>query len=112
MLNEIIVRQGLTTSNSGAILVNRKGGLVMGQAAISARVDIEDKKDFEKFCKETGLTVTTAINIFVKAVLREQRIPFEVETDPFYSEENMARLRDAIKEYEAGHYTEHELIEV
>jgi len=36
----------------------------------------------------------------------------EGETDPFYSEANMARLRKAIADINAGKLTEHELIRV
>ena len=41
-------------------------------------------------------------------VTREQRIPFEVLADPFYSEENMARLKKAAADLDAGKGTIHE----
>jgi DNA-damage-inducible protein J len=74
----------------------------MPQTNLSVRVDEQDKKQFEAFCDSTGMNVSVAVNIFVKAVLREQRIPFEVGVDPFYSSENMERLRKSIAEMEAG----------
>ncbi|MCD8323671.1 MAG: hypothetical protein LUC32_01745 [Clostridiales bacterium] len=39
------------------------------------------KNDFEKFCAECteGLSVTMAVNIFVKRMIKEGRIPFPVE---------------------------------
>ena len=40
---------------------------------------------------------------------REKRIPFEVSVDPFYSEENMTRLRKAIQDLDAGKGTAHEV---
>ena len=36
------------------------------------------KKDFNTFCEEIGLNMSTAINLFMRAVLREKRIPFEL----------------------------------
>ncbi len=36
------------------------------------------KKQFELFCNELGLTMTTAFNIFAKTVVRQQKIPFEL----------------------------------
>ena len=57
----------------------------MSQANLSVRVDEKDKKNFELFCNKTGMNVSVAINMFIKSVLREQRIPFEIKTDPFYS---------------------------
>ena len=48
----------------------------MAQATITARVDARDKANFDEFCANVGLNTSTAINLFVKAVLRENRIPF------------------------------------
>ncbi len=91
----------------------------MAQATLSVRLDSTDKQYFEEFCKSAGLNVSVAINMFVKAVIKKQRIPFEIEgtpishsDDPFYSDENMKRIREAVAEIDAGHYTIHEPIEV
>lgn len=50
---------------------------------LSVRVDANDKKSFEHFCDEVGMNVSTAINMFMKAVLREQKLPFEVHSKTF-----------------------------
>ena len=86
----------------------------MAQATITARVDADDKKMFDEFCDDVGLNTSTAINLYVKAVLRERRIPFEIAQpeDPFYSESNMAYVRKSVEELHAGKGTSHELIEV
>jgi DNA-damage-inducible protein J len=39
------------------------------------------------------MNASVAVNMFVKKVLKEHRLPFVVELDPFYSESNMAELR-------------------
>ena len=51
---------------------------------------------------------------FVKAVLRENRIPFEItqNQDPFYSDANMAHVKKSVQELRSGKGTAHELIEV
>ena len=86
----------------------------MAQATLTASVDAQDKIDFDAFCSNVGLNTSTAINLFVKAVLRENRIPFEIAQapDPFYSEANMAYVKKSVKELRAGKGTAHELIEV
>jgi DNA-damage-inducible protein J len=78
---------------------------------MSIRVDERDKKLFDSFCDQTGMNVSVAVNMFVKKVLREQKLPFAVELDPFYSESNMRVLRQSIKDADAGKLTVHELIE-
>ncbi len=69
-------------------------GDTMNQSILSVRVDSDDKKNFETFCNETGMNVSTAINMFIKAVLREQKLPFEIKSDK-YEEEVYTKLLEA-----------------
>ena len=50
----------------------------MSQANICIRLDENLKKQFDYLCNEFGLTMTAAINMFIKAVVRESKIPFEI----------------------------------
>jgi len=86
----------------------------MAQSMLSIRIDSDDKKAFEEFCNETGLNVSVAINLYVKNVIHKQKLPFEVEADPFYSQENIKRLKKSIADVKSGKATlkEHDLIEV
>lgn len=84
----------------------------MSQTNINIRIDEELKKQFDKFCSDVGMTMTTAFCIFAKKAVKEQRIPFEISADPFYSTANMERLEKAAKDAENGKLTVHELIEV
>lgn len=54
-------------------------------------------------------TVPAAYTVFATAVTREQRIPFEVTSDPFYSKANVERLRRNIVEMESTGGTVHEV---
>lgn len=78
-------------------------------AQISLRVDDDIKRSAERTFDDIGLSMSTAINIFLKTVVRENRIPFELAADPFYSEENMTRLRKAVDDLNAGRGTVHEV---
>ena len=82
-------------------------------AQISLRVDDDVKRGAEQTFEAVGLSMSTAINIFLKKVARERRIPFELSADPFYSESNMRYLEKKMKDYKAGqlNLAEHELIE-
>ena len=53
----------------------------MSQATISIRVDQTLKKNFDLLCEAFGLSATSAFNIFMKAVVRERKIPFEIRAD-------------------------------
>lgn len=50
----------------------------MAQTSINIRMDSELKNAFEDFCKDVGMTMTTAICVFAKKVVKENRIPFEI----------------------------------
>lgn len=50
----------------------------MANTNINIRMDADLKQQFEAFCADMGMTMTTAINIFVKKAVREYRIPFEI----------------------------------
>ncbi|MCM1127740.1 MAG: type II toxin-antitoxin system RelB/DinJ family antitoxin [Lachnospiraceae bacterium] len=86
----------------------------MAQSTLTARVDTQDKMAFDSFCSSVGLNTSTAINLFVKAVLREHRIPFEImqNPDPFYNSANQAYIMKSVEELRAGKGKAHELIEV
>ena len=85
----------------------------MAQANLSVRIDEKDKKNFEMFCNETGMNVSVAINMFIKYVLREHKLPFEIKADPFYSENNIKYLEKIVADIENGKakFEEHELVE-
>ena len=51
-------------------------------AQISVRVDDAVKHEAEQTFDEIGLSMNTAITIFLKACAREKRIPFELTADP------------------------------
>ena len=76
----------------------------MALTTLTARVDQKDKADFDAFCSNVGLNTSTAINLFVIAVLREKRIAFEIAQapDPFFSEKNMAYVKSLFRNCEKG----------
>ena len=81
----------------------------MAQAMVNFRMDETLKEKMEKTCKDMGLSVTVAYTMFATKVTREQRIPFEVTADPFFSEENMDRLRKNMAQMEKTGGTIHEV---
>jgi DNA-damage-inducible protein J len=85
----------------------------MATTSITIRMDENLKRQAEILFDDLGMNMTTAFTVFAKAAVRQQKIPFEIAADPFYSETNMSRLRKAIAAVESGKakLTEHELIE-
>ena len=55
----------------------------MESLTLNVRVNAKDKKNFEQFCTNVGMNVSTAVNMFIKAVLREQKLPFEIKSYTF-----------------------------
>ncbi len=79
---------------------------------ISLRVDDNVKSQAESVCSEIGMSLSTAINIYLKRLGRERRVPFDVSADPFYSDTNVAVLRSRINDVNNGdNLVSHDLIE-
>ena len=70
---------------------------IMESLNLNVRIDANDKKEFEQFCNSVGMNVSTAVNMFIKAVLREQRLPFEIRSNTF-DETVCEKLKEAESE--------------
>lgn len=44
-------------------------------------MDSETKKRFDELCKDFGMSANTAFNVFARTVVKQERIPFEVESE-------------------------------
>ena len=58
----------------------------MANTNINIRMDADLKQQFEAFCSDMGMTMTTAFNIFARKAVLEYRIPFEISGDAPNSE--------------------------
>jgi DNA-damage-inducible protein J len=98
----------------------------MAQTNVNIRMDTQLKNQFETFCNNVGLTMSTAFNVFARTSVKLQKIPFEITAEPqpspsqvgegsplapSYSESNINILMKSIKQLEEGKGVEHELIE-
>ncbi|WP_339002612.1 type II toxin-antitoxin system RelB/DinJ family antitoxin [Fusobacterium animalis] len=48
-------------------------------ATLTINTDEKTAENFYAFCEELGLDMSTAINLFIRTCLREQKIPFELK---------------------------------
>ena len=86
----------------------------MGQTNINIRTDENLKKQFDAVCDELGLNLSTAVNIFMKTVVRQNRIPFALDAGKSVSkplgleeiskEELDAKLERGWADYKAGRF--------
>ena len=53
----------------------------MAQTYVSIRMDAELKRQFEEFCSDIGMSMTTAFTVFAKKAVRENKIPFQVDRE-------------------------------
>ena len=70
----------------------------MAQTAVTVRIDSEMKSQFDKLCNQFGMSVNTAFNIFVNAVVRSRSIPFTIKgrgADPSNALELYMKQREA-----------------
>lgn len=75
-----------------------KGAKMRNSQSVTIRMDKEDKKLFESIVHSMGLNLSSAFNVFAKAVIRENTIPFNLKG---YEIPN-AETRKSIENIEKG----------
>ena len=66
----------------------------MPTTTVSFRTDADLRKDADRFFETVGMTMSTAINLYLRKIVMEQRIPFEISV-PAMSRESLEALREA-----------------
>ena len=75
---------------------------IMSQTAFTVRMDSDTKKRFDEICKDFGMSSNTALNVFARTVVKQERIPFEVESQRITEKKEAARkLGDAFEKLRA-----------
>lgn len=62
--------------------------------SVNFKLDAEVKKLWKKSVKKWAYLWAQHLLFLQKKVCREHRISFEISEDPFYSEKNIARLKN------------------
>lgn len=73
-------------------------------SAINVQVDAKDKEQATNILKDLGLNMSTAINMFVKQIIKHDGLPFEI-SNPKPSKELLEALEEGeqiIKEVKEG----------
>ena len=63
----------------------------MAQTSMTVRIDNKQKAMFDELCSQFGMSANTAINIFVKAVIRSKSIPFSIKIQDTVNEKPQAK---------------------
>ena len=74
----------------------------MAMVNVNIRMEKDVKDKLNEFCKEVGMNMSTLFNVFAKKVVRENKVPFSLDIDPFYSEENVKFIKESIKQLDEG----------
>ncbi len=81
---------------------------------INFQVDEKVKKNADIVLNEIGISMPTALTMFLTKLGNEKRIPFDISSvdDPFFSQENIARLERSAAQMERTGGTVHEIEDV
>jgi DNA-damage-inducible protein J len=80
--------------------------------AITVRVDENVKKRAEETLDEIGLNMTTYIISSLKALVREQKVPFELTTKQQANVAYLAKLDESIAQAERGEVVKYSMDEL
>lgn len=68
----------------------------MATAVLQTRVDTETKLEAESLFDSLGLDITTAIRLFLRQSINQQRIPFDIVPPKYnFSDETLAAIDEA-----------------
>lgn len=70
--------------------------------SVSVQMDRDLKERAEAVFQDMGLSMTSAVNLFIRQTLLQGKIPFSIYADPFYSESNMKALQESVQEAKEG----------
>ena len=80
---------------------------------VSFRIDETVKSDAESLFSNLGMSLSTAINVFLRQSIVQRGLPFAVREDPFWSAANQTHLERAAADYERGaNFSRHELVDI
>ena len=63
-------------------------------ANMTFSLDATTKKRFVDFCDSVGLSASSVITVYIKTVIRENRIPFTISADPLPNAETIAAMEE------------------
>ena len=69
----------------------------MSTANLSIRVDAELKKDVESCLEDMGMNMSTAINIYLKQIVKQRAIPFRVTASPEVNRETIEAIAEGVR---------------
>lgn len=84
----------------------------MTLSTVTFDMDSRLKSSIEDICDHVGMSLPGFITSVVEKVVIDKKPIHEILDDPFYTEENLARLRKAVADVNAGRkISAHELID-
>ena len=89
-------------------------GRKMETMNITFRMNKADKQQFERIINEIGLNLSSAFNIFAKAVIKERKIPFELKAEQAFepNDETIAAIKRLENNEEVQSLTLDELVKI
>ena len=86
----------------------------MGNVSTNIKIDSELKKQAQELFNEMGLTLTSAVNLFLSQAVREKAIPFKIAMvdENGSTATEVAELKRRINDLEQNNGTVHDIIEV
>jgi len=71
---------------------------------VTVRVDDQTKQNASLVLADIGLDVSTAVRMFLRQLVIRGQMPIELLQDPFYSQSNLATLRESVAQADRGEF--------
>jgi DNA-damage-inducible protein J len=71
-------------------------------ASIQLRIDDQLRKQAQAVAQGMGLDLTAAVRLFLTQMVRENGLPFQPKSDPFYHVQNQEHLAQVVADLDRG----------
>ena len=71
-------------------------------ASLQVRIDDRLREQAQAVAQGMGLDLTAAVRLFLTQMVRENGLPFQPKSDPFYSAKNQAHLAQVAEDLDNG----------
>ena len=71
-------------------------------ASLQIRIDDQLREQAQAVAQGMGLDLTAAVRLFLTQMVRENGLPFQPKSDPFYGARNQAHLAQVVEDLNNG----------
>jgi len=75
------------------------------------KIDKTTRDQFDSLCNSIGISMSSALNAFIKQAIRDQKMTFSLVDENGFTAEEVKILLERLEDYKNNKFVQHDLIE-